>query len=151
MRDRERCDTKDLPPNRISHKRCIQYLHTTLRRKRKRKKKRQINCIERETLVKPRFLTAMMLICFLADACPLLCKLSTRQITQTPDNGGSRASLHSCLYGVLNHPIVSVPNQPEIPAFVASVFIRQTMGDAIEKEGEDQVIFEGIIQGEIIP
>jgi len=67
---------------------------------------------------------------FLADACPLLCKLSTRQIAQTPDNGGSRASLRGCLYGVLNHPIVSVPNQPEIPAFVASVFIRRTMGDA---------------------
>lgn len=42
----------------------------------------------------------------------------------------ARVCLRRCLYGVLNHPIVSVPNQPEIPAFVASVFIRRTMGDA---------------------
>lgn len=58
---------------------------------------------------------------------PLLCKLSTRQIAQTPDNEGiARESAWLSPYeGGLNHPIVSVPNQPEIPAFVASVFSRE--------------------------
>lgn len=70
---------------------------------------------------------------FLADACPLLCKLSTRQIARTLDNGGSDArarELRDDPHELLNHPIVSVPNQPEIPAFVASVFTKRATRDA---------------------
>jgi len=52
---------------------------------------------------------------------------------------------------VLNYPIVSVPNQPEIPAFVASVFIQREMRDAMKKGEENQVVSEGISQGEIMP
>lgn len=44
-----------------------------------------------------------------------------------------------------------MPNQPEIPAFVASVFIQREMRDAMKKGEENQVVSEGISQGEIMP
>lgn len=44
-----------------------------------------------------------------------------------------------------------MPNQPEIPAFVASVFIQREMRDAMKKGEENQVVSEGISRGEIMP
>ena len=78
-----------------------------------------------------------------AGACPLLCKSASR-LRQTVDNGGIVVQVGEP-HGVASHPIVSVPNQPEIPAFVASVFTsreertrqRACGGEREEEEGEE--------------
>lgn len=108
---------------------------------------------------KPRFLTATVLIC----SSPMRvhycanCQRSRLRKRLTIGDRARVSACPSCPYWVLNYPIVSVPNQPEIPAFVASVFIRRATRDArCEMRDEKgrrvrQVVSEGISQGEIMP
>lgn len=82
----------NLSPNRISHERCIQYLHTILRKSWKEKKKKKT---DKSHWTRNAGETAIPnghgVNLFLADACPLLCKLSTRDRLRNRLTMGDRA------------------------------------------------------------
>lgn len=91
----------------------------------------------------------------LAGACPLLCKSASR-LRQKVDNGGIAAQVYVVPTGCCRHPIVSVPNQPEIPAFVASVFTRREqrlngLGEGEEARGDDSCRWIGMLSEQLAP